>query len=232
MKPEQFTAKAIQDNIELHLKDINDEFRAGFEFLKKYPKSVTIFGSARLTPTSSHYHAAEHLAYRIVKDLGYSVITGGGPGIMEAANKGARDAQSNGAAHGSSLGICIKLPQEQSTNKFVDSELRLDYFFTRKALLTFAAEAYLFFPGGFGTFDELFGIITLIQTRKIPRVPVILVGNDFWKPLAVFIKHQMLTEHQTISLGDENLFIITEDIEKIVNVVKHAPVSNWWEMLD
>jgi uncharacterized protein (TIGR00730 family) len=228
MKPEQLTAEIIQKDIDQHIHDISAEFRAGFEFLEKYSKSVSIFGSARTKPDSEHYKMAELLARRIVSELGYTVITGGAAGIMEAGNKGAKEAKADKI---SSAAVTIKLPVEQRTNKFVEDELALDYFFTRKTMLTFAAEAYLFFPGGYGTFDELFSIITLIQTRKIPRVPIILVGTDFWKPLAHYIKHEMLERHQTISLGDENLFIVNEDPNTIIDIIKNAPVSNWWEVV-
>jgi uncharacterized protein (TIGR00730 family) len=226
MKPEQMTPQHIQENIEEHISAISEELRAGFNFLKDYPKTVSIFGSARLTPNSSHYKMAERLAFRISRELKYAVITGASDGIMEAANKGAKEGGSP------SLGISIKLPHEQKTNQYVDAQVGFDYFFNRKAMLTFSAEAYVFFPGGFGTLDELFSIMTLIQTRKIPRVPVILVGDDYWKPLAHYIKHEMLAVHHTISLGDENLFVVTENLDTILNIIKNAPVSNWWEIMD
>lgn len=226
MEQDHLTAKLIHENIETHIHDITGEFRNGFEFLRKYPKSVTIFGSARTKPDSAHYKTAHELGSRIAKELRYAVITGGGPGIMEAANKGAHD------AGGVSIGLTIKLPAEQHTNRFANKELHFDYFFSRKAMLTFAAEAFVFFPGGFGTFDELFGIITLIQTHKIPRVPVFLVGQDFWSPLKHYIQSEMLDKHSTINPEDIKLFHITDHLDTVINTIKNAPVSEWWKTMD
>lgn len=218
--------KEIQQNIDGHIKEISKEFKEGFEFLKKYPKSVTIFGSARLTPASSHYHDVKKLAERIVKETGYTVITGGGPGIMESANMGAKDAQ------GQSVGLNIKLPSEQHINPYVTDSIAFEYFFSRKTMLTFSAEAYIFFPGGFGTFDELFGILTLLQTRKIPSVPVILFGKDFWNPVNNFIKTNMLDQHHTIESEDMNLFVVTDSSDAVLKIIKGSPVSEWWKMMD
>ena len=164
---------------------INKEFQEGFEFLEDYPLSVTFFGSARLEPENEYYKRAVSLAKRIVTELGYSVITGGGPGIMEAANRGAFE------SHGASLGITIKLPKEQLMNKFITDHIPLYYFFTRKICLSFSAEAFVFFPGGFGTLDEFFEIVTLVQTKKIKYVPIILAGSDYWKPLENFLKTEV-----------------------------------------
>ena len=152
--------KSITENQAESLVRINDEFKKGFDFLKKFNATVSFFGSARFSENDPHAKMAETLAAKIVKELGYAVITGGGPGIMQAANKGATE------AGGESLGIMIKLPMEQHTNKYVKEGVEFQYFFTRKTILTFAAEAYVVFPGGFGTMDELFEVATLIKTKR------------------------------------------------------------------
>lgn len=214
------------EDIEKHISEISREFRDGFAFLKKYPKSVSIFGSARMSPDNPHYRQAQELSEMIVSELEYAVITGGGPGIMEAANRGAKN------ANGTSLGLTIKLPREQQTNRYVTDEIGFGYFFTRKSMLNFAAEAYVFFPGGFGTFDELFGIITLVQTKKIPPVPIILVGRDFWNPLVAFIKKEMLEVHHAISPVDMKLFAVTDNLDNVIEIIRKAPVSEWWNIAD
>lgn len=226
MKTEKITLDEINKNIDSHVNEISKEFKQGFEFLKKYPKSVTFFGSARLTPESPHYKDAEKLANDIVTEIGYTVITGGGPGIMEAANLGATEAR------GESIGLNIKLPNEQHINPHTNESLTFNYFFIRKPMLTFAAETFVFFPGGFGTFDELFGILALIQTKKIPRVPIILFGSDFWRPFRDLIQEQMIHKHRTIDPEDLNLFIITDSTDEAVKIIKEAPVSKWWKIMD
>jgi len=179
-----------------------------------------LFGSARLPEDNEHYKQAQRIAYRIAKELDYAIITGGGPGIMEAANRGAYE------AGGRSVGMTIHLPFEQTTSKYVKDELQFYFFFTRKVSMTFSAEAYLYFPGGFGTMDELFEILTLVQTEKIEKVPIILVGEDYWRPLDEFIKKTLLETHETISPEDLNLYTITDDEDKILEIVKNAPLRN------
>ncbi len=213
----------INQNIHDHLNEIMKEFRVGFEELKKHPKSVSILGSARTTPASSHYKQAHELAYRIAKELGYAVVTGGGPGIMAAANLGAKE------AGGASIGYTIKLPMEQSTNPYASTSVDFDYFFVRKTILTFAAEAYVFFPGGYGTLDEFFDIVTLIQTNKIPKVPLILIGKDYWNPFKSFIAEQMLDVHHSIDIDDVHLFTITDNLNEAMEIIKTAPVAEWWK---
>jgi uncharacterized protein (TIGR00730 family) len=223
---EELTAEEINKEIEQHIVEISREFRQGFEFLKKYPKSITIFGSARFNENSTHYKEAYELAKKIVIETGYTVLTGGGPGIMESANKGAYDAK------GSSVGLNIILPHEQKINPSVTDSIHFNYFFTRKPMMNFSAEAYVFFPGGFGTFDELFGVLTLIQTKKIPKVPVILCGKDFWIPVKTLILEQMLNRHHTISKEDMDLFVITDSTDAIIKIIKKTPVSEWWAQMD
>jgi uncharacterized protein (TIGR00730 family) len=222
----KLSAHQIKENIDAHVSEISKEFKAGFEELKKNPKSVTIFGSSRFSPASRHYKEAQELAGRIVKELGYAVITGGGPGVMAAANLGASEAQ------GKSVGFTIELPHEQHTNPYVNSGINFEYFFARKVMLTFAAEAYVFFPGGFGTFDEFFSILTLLQTDKIPRVPMILVGEKFWTATRDYMKVNMLEKNGTISAADLDLFTITDDIEQVMKIIKKAQVSEWWKKMD
>lgn len=222
----KMTMEEITKSIDEQVENISKEFKNGFEFMKKYPKSVTIFGSARLTSASSHYHEAKKLAEKIVKETGYSIITGGGPGIMEATNLGAKE------AGGMSLGLNIQLPNEQHINPYATDSMIFKHFFTRKAMLTFEAEAYVFFPGGFGTFDELFSILTLMQTKKISRIPVILFGKDFWNPVREMMQTNMLDNHHTIENKDLELFVITNSVDKVVDIIKKAPVSEWWKFID
>jgi len=222
------TKEEIEKNIDEQVSAAAKEFRAGLEFIQKYPRRVTIFGSAQAMPESVHYKAAEELAGRIVRELDYTVVTGGGPGIMCAANKGAR------GAHGTSktIGLAIGLPREQHINEYVDDVILFQHFFVRKTMLTFAAEAFVFFPGGFGTFDELFDILDLISTRKIPRVPVILVGSDFWHPLANFIKTNMYENHASINKGDMQMYRVTDNLDDVVDMIKKAPIEPWWKDAD
>ncbi len=216
---EPLTLSQIHEATKERIDYISKEFTRGFEFIEGHPRSVTFFGSARLPETDPHYKQAEAVAKRIVDELGYSVLSGGGPGIMEAANRGAKD------AGGHSLGLAIKLPKEQETNPYVTDALEFKYFFSRKVCMSFAAEAYLFFPGGFGTMDEFFEILTLVQTHKIESVPVILVGKDFWGPLNDFIINTLLRQG-TISPEDIDLYTLTDDIDEILDIIKKAPVRD------
>jgi len=186
------------------LSRIDAEFADGFEFIGKYNDTVTFFGSARLQPDSPHYQKAQELAGILSKD-GYTIVTGGGGGIMEAGDRGAME------TGGHSIGLNIKLPHEQTLNPYATEVMSFRYFFTRKVILAYGAMAYVYFPGGFGTFDELFEIVTLVQTKKMPKAPIILVGGEFWTALDVYIRTYMLKELSLISPGDEELYTITDD---------------------
>ncbi|MCA9836125.1 MAG: TIGR00730 family Rossman fold protein [Trueperaceae bacterium] len=184
------------------------EFAQGFEELADVEKAVTIFGSARFKPDNPYYQKAVDLAAQLANS-GYTVITGGGPGIMEAGNKGAFTAQ------GRSIGLNIDLPFEQHANPYLTDELKFKYFFTRKVLLMKYSTAFVVFPGGFGTLDEMFEAITLIQTKKIKPFPVYLVGVDFWRGLIQWIQSTLLQRAHTISEKDLHLFKIVDDISII-----------------
>lgn len=199
---------------------INEEFRKGLAFIKQYPKSVTFFGSARFDSEHDCYKKAYNLAYRISKELGFSIVTGGGPGVMEAANKGAYD------AGGDSLGLNIELPSEQVLNPYVKDSVEFYYFFSRKVALSFSANAYVIFPGGFGTMDEFMEILELVQTKKIPAVPLVLVGEEYWRPLDMYFKNTFLMEYKTINVEDTNLYTITDDEEKIMEIVRNVPIKD------
>jgi uncharacterized protein (TIGR00730 family) len=215
---EPITLTEIEDEMKKRVSLIDQEFKRGFDFIKNQKKSVTFFGSARLPETNEHYQRARRIATNLSK-LGYSIVTGGGPGIMEAANRGAFEAE------GASLGLNIKLPHEQVRNPYVTDVVEFYYFFIRKVMLSFSAEAYLFFPGGFGTMDEFFEIITLIQTKKIEPVPIFLVGNEFWGATKQLLIDQMLT-NKTIDKEDLELFVITEDEDLIIDTVKKAQLRD------
>ncbi len=189
------------------------EFIDGFEVLSKIPPAVSIFGSARTHPSDSDYKKAEETAAKFVKG-GYAVITGGGPGIMEAANKGASEAE------GVSVGLNINLPYEQKPNKYIGTYLDFRYFFVRKVMFVKYSTAFVIFPGGFGTLDEFFESIGLIQTHKIKPFPVILVGRDYWKGLKDWMEKTLLAGGK-ISPEDFNLFHIIDDPDEIVSFTKN-----------
>lgn len=199
---------------------IMSEFVQGFEVLRSHELAVTFFGSARTDPTNPDYQAAEELSARLAKK-NFSIITGGGQGIMEAANVGAFK------AGGRSVGFNIDLPMEQKLNPYVTESLDFDYFFSRKVMLAFAAEAYVYFPGGFGTLDELLELVTLIQTKKIKRIPIVLYGEKFWEPLLDWFEKCLLAEHQTISPEDMKLFTVVDTIDEAFDyIVKNVDYNN------
>lgn len=193
------------------------EFVDGYDFLSKLTADITVFGSARTKPGSKYYELAVDLCKKMAK-AGFSVVTGGGPGIMEAANKGAYE------GGGESIGLNIQLPFEQRINDYVHHGMGFHFFFTRKVMLTSPSQAFIAFPGGYGTIDEIFEVLTLIQTRKMQPVPVILVGADFWGSLEKFIKKQMLEENQTINEKDLDLFTIVDSAEEAMDILKKRVV--------
>ena len=209
--------KRIEEIIKKREEISGAEFDKGYNLIKKYPLSVSILGSARFDENNIYYKKAQSLAYNIVKKLGYAIVTGGGPGIMEAANRGAYEAK------GASLGFSIKLPKEQKNNKYLTEYVEFEYFSSRKTLLFFSAEAYVYFPGGFGTFDELFEILTLIQTGKMVKTPVILVGKEFWTPFLDLFKQKLSTEYNTISVEDTEIYKIVDSEDEIIDIIKKAP---------
>jgi len=196
---------------------IQNEFKDGFELMKKHPKSVTIFGSARLAEDNIHSLNATAVA-KALAEKGYSITTGGGHGIMGAAHKG------SSLGGGKSIGFNIELPFEQTMNEYIDDYVDFHHFFSRKVILAYSAEAYIYFAGGFGTLDELFEILTLKQTKKIPNIPIILFGSEFWKPLEEYFKNVFLGENKTISAEDLNLYVITDDVNEVVKIVTESPV--------
>ncbi len=218
------TLAEIQKEAGKRISKITGEFINGFRFIQGHPRSVTFFGSARFDSDNKYYDTAKKLAGRIVTELGYSVLSGGGPGIMEAANRGAFEKD------GHSLGLSIKLPSEQGMNRYVTNGMEFNYFFSRKVCLSFAAEAYLFFPGGFGTMDEFFEILTLVQTHKIEKVPIFLVGKDFWGPLHDFIINNLI-RHKTVSPADIDLYRLTDNLDEIIDTIKKSPVRSGYKKI-
>ena len=185
------------------------EFVDGFEKLAKIGPCVSIFGSARTAKENQYYKIAEDCA-RMLTERGYGVISGGGPGIMEAANKGAFE------AGGKSVGLNIDLPFEQFHNKYIDRDkiLEFDYFFVRKVMFMKYSQGFIVLPGGFGTMDELFEALTLIQTRKVARFPIVLVGKDYWSGLMDWVKNTMLNVENNIKEDDLNLYRLVDTAEE------------------
>ena len=193
---------------------IMGEFVNGFEKMSAIGPCVSIFGSARTKPDHEYYKLAERIAKKIV-EAGYGVITGGGPGIMEAGNKGAH------LGGGTSVGLNIELPFEQHDNPYIDHDknLNFDYFFVRKVMFVKYSQGFVVMPGGFGTLDELFEAITLIQTNKIAKFPIILVGKDFWGGLFDWIKATLLEKYHNVSPGDLDLIKIVDTEEEVIDVL-------------
>lgn len=211
------TIKQLDKVFKKEIDTADKELLRGYNLIRKYPRSVSIFGSARFKEDNIYYKQAKSLAGRIAKELKYAVVTGGGPGIMEAASRGAFE------AGGVSLGFTIKLSTEQKDNPYLADHADFQYFFSRKTLLYFSAETYIYFPGGFGTFDELFELITLIQTNKISRAPVILVGREFWSPFLKLIDEKLYKENNTINKEDEDIYKIVDTDDEILEIIKNAP---------
>ncbi len=193
---------------------ILSEFVDGFETMTDIGPSVSIFGSARVTATHPYYHLGVEVAKKIASK-GFAIITGGGPGIMEAANKGAQEAQ------GRSCGINITLPFEADSNPYVDAKYRLHfrYFFVRKVMFVRYAQAFVFLPGGFGTLDELFEALTLIQTKKIRPFPIFLIGTAYWAGLLDWLKHTVLKEKNLLA-ADFDLFSVTDDPDEVADSIE------------
>lgn len=198
---------------------IMSEFVQGFELLRDTGLAATFWGSARLTPDNKYYKAAEELAARLGKK-GFAIVSGGGGGIMEASNVGAFK------VGGKSVGLNIELPFEQKLNPYTTQSLSFDFFFSRKVMLTFASEVYVYFPGGFGTMDEFFEIITLIQTQKIEQLPIVLYGKEFWEPLLRFFEQDMMKKFGTISPEDMALFHLVDDVDEAYKyILKHVDMK-------
>ncbi|MEQ8903716.1 TIGR00730 family Rossman fold protein [Ekhidna sp.] len=190
------------------------EFVQGFEKMAKIGPCVSIFGSARTKPDNKYYKIAEEIAAKVVRH-GYGVITGGGPGIMEAGNKGAN------AQGGKSVGLNIDLPFEQNNNIYIDRDksIDFDYFFVRKVMFVKYSQGFIVLPGGFGTMDELFEALTLIQTKKIGRFPIVLVGKDYWSGLVDWLKDTLLEMEGNISPTDMDLFNVVDTATEAVEVI-------------
>jgi len=191
------------------------EFLRGFEFLQLEQRHVTVFGSARFAEDHEYYALARTLGSALV-EAGFGVITGGGPGIMEAANRGARE------AGGSSIGINIHLPHEQHPNPYVDRFIEFEHFFVRKVMLVKYSCAFVVLPGGFGTLDEVFETLTLMQTEKIDSFPVVALGTSFWQPLIDFFSARLVAE-KTIAPGDMNRLLCTDSIDEAIGHIRAHP---------
>lgn len=213
-KFKQKTWNEIRTNDSWAIFKIMSEFVNGFERMGKIGPCVSIFGSARTKPEDSNYLLAEKIAFKISK-AGYGVITGGGPGIMEAGNKGAH------LGGGVSVGLNIELPFEQHFNPYIDRDknIQFDYFFVRKVMFVKYSQGFVVMPGGFGTLDELFEAITLIQTKKIGKFPIILVGTKFWSGLIDWVKSTLVNEYHTVSEKDLDLFKIVDTADEVVEAL-------------
>ena len=207
---------AIKTSDSWQIFKIMSEFVEGFETMSKIGPCVSVFGSARTKSDNKFYKQAEEIGYLLTQS-GYGVISGGGPGIMEAANKGAT------RGGGKSVGLNIELPFEQSANSFIDNDklINFDYFFVRKVMFVKYAQGFIVLPGGVGTLDELFEAITLIQTQKIGRFPIVLVGKNYWEGLLEWIKVTMLEKEKNISIDDLDLINVVDTPKQAVAIINN-----------
>ena len=215
-KLKQKTWNEVKTNDSWAIFKIMSEFVDGYEKLSRIGPCVSVFGSARTKPEDKYYKLAENISYKLTQS-GYGVITGGGPGIMEAGNKGAR------RGGGVSVGLNIELPFEQHDNPYIDSDknLEFDYFFVRKVMFVKYAQGFVAMPGGFGTLDELFEAITLIQTKKIGKFPIILVGTEFWNGIMDWIKKTLLDKYKNVSEKDLDLFNIVDSADEVIEIINN-----------
>ncbi len=214
LDPEGVNSDAVQS---WRVFRIMSEFVQGFELLRNHDLAATFWGSARTEPGTEYYKAAEELAAKLAKK-NFSIISGGGGGIMEASNVGAYK------VNGKSVGLNIQLPFEQKLNPYTTESLNFEFFFSRKVMLTFASEVYVYFPGGFGTLDEFFEIVTLTQTGKIEPIPIVLYGSEFWEPLIRFFEKSLLKKFKTISPGDTELFHVVDSVDEAYKyIMKNVP---------
>ncbi len=213
-KLKQKTWNEIKTNDSWAIFKIMSEFVDGYEKLSRIGPCVSIFGSARTKPGDKYYELAENIAFKLTQN-GYGVITGGGPGIMEAGNKGAK------RGGGVSVGLNIELPFEQNDNPYIDKDknLEFDYFFVRKVMFVKYAQGFVAMPGGFGTLDELFEAITLIQTNKIGKFPIVLVGREFWSGMLEWIQITLLEKYKNASPKDIDLFSIVDTDDEVVEII-------------
>jgi uncharacterized protein (TIGR00730 family) len=200
---------------------IQSEFVEGFGLLAELPKAVSVFGSARTPRDHPHYAAGVQIGAAL-SEAGYAVITGGGPGAMEAANRGASE------AGGLSVGLGIELPFEQELNEWVDVGISFRYFFVRKTMFVKYAQAFVILPGGFGTLDELFEALTLVQTRKVTRFPVILFGSEYWGGLVEWIRSTLIGS-ATISADDIELLRVTDDVDEVIATIQETEAARQQE---
>ena len=202
-------------DLERHVAMIAREFREGFEAVDKIDRpAVTVFGSARIREDDPTYSSARELARRFA-ERGWAVVTGGGPGVMEAANRGAKE------GGGLSVGFNIELPQEQRINPYVELGMTFRHFYARKTMFVKAAEGFVVFPGGFGTADELFEALTLIQTGKVLHFPVVLIGSDYWEELLTWIRGELLADRM-ISQEDLDLLYVTDNLDEAIALVEEC----------
>ncbi|KKU85973.1 MAG: hypothetical protein UY15_C0018G0005 [Parcubacteria group bacterium GW2011_GWA2_47_9] len=207
-------------NFSKRISRITAELVAGFQFVRGLKNAVSIFGSSRAQPGTSHYEEARKLAYSLAKE-GRPIVTGGGPGIMEAANRGAYEAK------GESIGINIKLPQWQWVNKYVTNSIAMRYFFTRKVMFSFAAKVYVFFPGGYGTLDEFFEMVTLVQTKKLVRkVLIIAVGKEYWNSLFAWIKQDAHIKYKAVKKEELDIVRIVDSAEQALRLIQKFSKNN------
>ncbi len=215
INPTHTAGKAVNYRDSWRIFKIIAEFVEGYQFLSKLEREVTILGSARLNSNNKYYKIAERLGKLLAK-AGFTVITGGGPGIMEAANRGAFE------AGGESIGLNIELPFEQRINPYVKKAIAFEYFFTRKVMLTSPANAFVYFPGGFGTMDELFEVMDYMEQGYMVRSPIVLVGREFWQPLVKFLRHQAAETIHSAEITDIDFLFLVDTAEEAFDLIKNA----------